>query len=270
MNELRVAVNGAGGRMGRTLLSALPEFEGLQLGAAFEREHSPVVGVDAGVLGGWANKSQVAVSTDIAASIDQFDLLIDFTTPESTLAALQLCRKSGKGMVIGTTGCSAEQRAQIEAAGADVAVVFAANFSVGVNLSLKLLEVAAQVLGDSVDVEIIGAHHRHKVDSPSGTALAMGEVIAKALGRDLDAVGAYTRHGRHGARPREQIGFSTIHAGDIVGEHTAMFAGEGERLEITHKATDRAIFARGALRAAKWLTQRPAGLYGMQDVLGLR
>jgi 4-hydroxy-tetrahydrodipicolinate reductase len=148
-------------------------------------------------------------------------------------------------------------------------VVFAPNFSVGVNLSLKLLEVAAKVLGDSVDVEVIGAHHRHKVDSPSGTALAMGEAVAKALDRNRDAHAAYSREGRHGPRPRQQIGYSTIHAGDIVGEHTVMFAGEGERLEITHKATDRAIFARGALRAAQWLAGKPAGLYNMQDVLGL-
>ena len=199
-----------------------------------------------------------------------FRSLPDFTTPESTLAALAQCIKSGKAMVIGTTGCTPEQRAQIEAAGEDMPLVFAPNFSVGVNLSLKLLEVAAKVLGDSVDVEIIGAHHRHKVDSPSGTALAMGEAVAKALGRDLDKHAAYSREGRHGERPREQIGFSTIHAGDIVGEHTAMFAGEGERLEITHKATDRAIFARGALRAAQWLAGKPAGLYDMQDVLGLK
>lgn len=270
MANVRIAINGAGGRMGRTLLSVLPEFEALQLGAVFEREQSPVIGADAGVLGGWEQQADIRVSADIAAGADQFDLLVDFTTPESTLAALEYCRKSGKAMIIGTTGCSAQQRAQIETAGADIPIVFAPNFSVGVNLSLKLLEVAAQVLGDSVDVEVIGAHHRHKVDSPSGTALAMGEAVAKALGRNLDDVAAYTRHGRHGARPRDQIGFSTIHAGDIVGEHTVMFAGDGERLEITHKATDRAIFARGALRAAQWLAKRPAGLYDMQDVLGLR
>lgn len=269
MKSTRIAINGAGGRMGRTLLSALPDFEALTLGAAFERHESPVIGEDAGVLGAWPEKSQIAVSADIAADAGSFDLLVDFTTPESTLAALEQCRKSGKAMVIGTTGCSAEQRAQIEDAGQDIPVVFAPNFSVGVNLSLKLLEVAARVLGDSVDVEVIGAHHRHKVDSPSGTALAMGEAVAKTLGRNLDEHAAYTREGRHGPRPREQIGFSTIHAGDIVGEHTVMFAGEGERLEITHKATDRAIFARGALRAAQWLADKPAGLYDMQDVLGL-
>ncbi len=270
MQETRVAINGAGGRMGRTLLSVLPEFDGLKLGAAFERQQSPVIGENAGVLGAWAEKSQIDVSADIAVGSEHFDLLVDFTTPESTLAALEQCLKSDKAMVIGTTGCSAEQRAQIEAAGKDIPLVFAPNFSVGVNLSLKLLEVAAKVLGDSVDVEVIGAHHRHKVDSPSGTALAMGEAVAKALGRDLDEHAAYAREGRHGPRPREQIGFSTIHAGDIVGEHTVMFAGEGERLEITHKATDRAIFARGALRAAQWLAGKPAGLYDMQDVLGLR
>jgi len=270
MQQTRVAINGAGGRMGRTLLSVLPEFDALKLGAAFERQQSPMIGEDAGVLGGWDNKSQVAVAADIAARAESFDLLVDFTTPESTLAALEQCKKSDKAMVIGTTGCTPEQRAQIEAAGKEIPLVFAPNFSVGVNLSLKLLEVAAKVLGDSVDVEVIGAHHRHKVDSPSGTALAMGEAVAKALNRDHDKHAAYSREGRHGERPREQIGYSTIHAGDIVGEHTVMFAGEGERLEITHKATDRAIFARGALRAAQWLAGKPVGLYDMQDVLELR
>lgn len=270
MDKTRVAINGAGGRMGRTLLSVLPEFEGLTLGAVFERDQSPVLGQDAGALGGWEDQAGIAVSSDIAAGAADFDLIIDFTTPESTLAALDECRKAGKAMVIGTTGCTAEQRFKIETAGEEIPVVFAPNFSVGVNLSLKLLEVAAKVLGDSVDVEIIGAHHRHKVDSPSGTALAMGEAVANARGLDLEAHAAYSREGRHGSRPGNQIGFSTIHAGDIVGDHTVLFAGEGERLEITHKATDRAIFARGALRAAQWLADKPAGLYDMQDVLELR
>lgn len=270
MSNTRVAINGAGGRMGRTLLSVLPEFDALCLGAAFEHEQSAMLGEDASVLGAWKEKANLAVKADVAAEQEQFDLFVDFTTPESTLAALEICKQSGKAVVIGTTGCNQAQREQIEAAGQHIPVVFAPNFSVGVNLSLKLIELAASVLGDSVDVEVIGAHHRHKVDSPSGTALAMAESVARALGRDLNEHAAYSREGRHGERPREQIGFSTIHAGDIVGEHTVLFAGEGERLEITHKATDRAIFARGALRAAQWLAHKPAGLYDMQDVLGLR
>ncbi|OOG23344.1 4-hydroxy-tetrahydrodipicolinate reductase, partial [Thioalkalivibrio denitrificans] len=212
----------------------------------------------------------VAVTDDPAALTDAFDVLIDFTRPEGTLAHLEICRKAGRAMVIGTTGFSEEQKQVIRDAAKEIPLVFAPNMSVGVNLCLKLLDLAARVLGDDVDIEVIEAHHRHKVDAPSGTALRMGEVVAEALGRDLAACAIYGREGHTGERDPKTIGFETIRAGDIVGEHTVMFAGAGERVEITHKASSRMTFARGAVRAAGWLSGRPAGLYDMQDVLGLR
>jgi 4-hydroxy-tetrahydrodipicolinate reductase len=196
--------------------------------------------------------------------------LIDFTAPAATLAHLQLCRRHGKGMVIGTTGFDDEQKNRIKEAAAEIGVVFAPNMSVGVNLCLKLLDTAARVLGEEVDIEVIEAHHRHKVDAPSGTALRMGEVVAEALGRNLKDCAVYGRQGISGERDRATIGFETIRAGDIVGEHTVMFAAEGERVEITHKASSRMTFASGAARAAGWLMSQPAGLYDMQDVLGLK
>jgi 4-hydroxy-tetrahydrodipicolinate reductase len=211
----------------------------------------------------------VAIADDIASVIDRFDVLIDFTAPEASLAHLDLCRANGKRMVIGTTGFSDEQKQQIEAASKDIAVVFAPNMSIGVNLCLKLLDTAARVLGDTVDIEVIEAHHRHKVDAPSGTALRMGEVVADALGRDLKECAVYGREGITGARDRGTIGFETIRAGDIVGDHTVMFATEGERVEITHKASSRMTFASGAVRAAAWVSSKGEGLYDMQDVLGL-
>jgi len=212
----------------------------------------------------------VALSGDLATVLEQFDVLIDFTHPSVTLQNLALCRQAGKAMIIGTTGFGAEEKQLLAEAGKEIPIVFAANFSVGVNLCLKLLDTAARVLGDEVDIEIIEAHHRHKVDAPSGTALRMGEVVAQALGRDLAEVAVYGREGQTGARERQTIGFATVRAGDVVGDHTVLFAGDGERVEITHKASSRMTFAKGAVRAALWLEGREAGLYDMQDVLDLR
>jgi 4-hydroxy-tetrahydrodipicolinate reductase len=212
----------------------------------------------------------IPIVDSLCSVSDAFDVLIDFTGPEATMENLALCREAGRRMVIGTTGLSEAQRARIAEAAEDIAIVFAPNMSVGVNLCLKLLDLAARVLGDEVDVEIIEAHHRHKVDAPSGTALRMGEVVAEALGRDLNSCAVYGREGRTGERDPKTIGFETIRAGDIVGDHTVLFAGIGERIEITHKASSRMTFAKGAARAAEWLMGHPNGLFDMQDVLGLR
>jgi 4-hydroxy-tetrahydrodipicolinate reductase len=212
----------------------------------------------------------VPLSGDLDRVVDEFDVLIDFTHPTVTLKNLAFCRKHHKAMIIGTTGFSVEEKQLLAEAGKDIPIVFAANFSVGVNLCLKLLDTAARVLGDDVDIEITEAHHRHKVDAPSGTAVRMGEVIADALGRDLKKVAVYGREGQTGARARETIGFATVRAGDIVGDHTVLFAADGERVEITHKASSRMTFAKGAVRAALWLDGREPGLYDMQDVLDLR
>jgi 4-hydroxy-tetrahydrodipicolinate reductase len=263
----KIAITGAAGRMGKALLEAVQQAADTEVAVALERPGSSVIGVDAGELAG-IGKLNVAVVDDIA-SADAFDVLIDFTRPEVTLANLAVCRQRGSAMVIGTTGFDQEQKAQIAAAAADIGIVFAPNMSVGVNLCLKLLQMAATVLGDEVDIEVIEAHHRHKVDAPSGTALRMGEVVAEALGRDLKDCAVYGRQGVTGERDRKTIGFETIRAGDIVGDHTVLFAGEGERVEITHKASSRMTFAGGAVRAAQWLMGRTAGLYDMQDVLGL-
>ena len=265
----RIAVTGAAGRMGRTIIEAISQTEGLTLGAAIERPGSSMVGVDAGELAG-VGKLGIEVVDSLEKVTDDFDVLIEFTLPEPTVANLATCRQAGKAMVIGTTGLSEEQRAAISDAGQDIPVVFAPNMSVGVNLCLKLLDMAARVLGDSVDIEVIEAHHRHKVDAPSGTALRMGEVVAEALGRDLKECAVYGREGQTGERERKTIGFETIRAGDIVGEHTVMFADIGERIEITHKASSRMTFAKGAVRAAQWLHGTGNGLYDMQDVLGLK
>ena len=269
MSVIRCAVAGAGGRMGRTLVQAVTETEGLVLGAATERPGSSLIGADAGELAG-VGRLGVSVVSDLATVSGDFDLLIDFTSPAATMAHLALCRAAGKGMVIGTTGLDADQRAAIAAAGTEIGIVFAPNMSVGVNLCLKLLDIAARVLGDEVDIEIIEAHHRHKVDAPSGTALRMGEVVAAALGRDLQEVAVYGRQGHTGVRERRTIGFETIRAGDVVGEHSVWFAADGERVEIAHKASSRMTFAKGAARAACWLGGRGPGLFDMQDVLGLR
>lgn len=262
----RIGINGAAGRMGRMLIEACRAAEGVELTAAAERADSPLIGTDAGDLVG-AGTLGVPLRSELDP--EGFDVLIDFTRPEGTLQQLELCRRAGRRMVIGTTGFSEEQRAEIAAAAADIAIVFAPNMSVGVNLCFRLLELAARVLGEEVDIEVIEAHHRHKVDAPSGTALRMGEVVADALGRDLKTCAVYGRQGNIGERKQGTIGFETIRAGDIVGEHTVMFAGSGERVEIVHKASSRATFASGAVRAAHWVAERERGLFDMQDVLGL-
>jgi 4-hydroxy-tetrahydrodipicolinate reductase len=255
--------------MGRTVVEVCHHSSGLRLGAALDRPGSAVLGQDAGELTG-LGKLGVTLGSDLGAALEDFDVLVDFTRPEASLAYLETCRTAGKKMVIGTTGFDAAGKKKIAAAARDVGVVFAPNMSVGVNLSLKLLDLAARVLGEEADIEIIEAHHRHKVDAPSGTALRMGEVVAAALGRNLQDCAVYGREGVTGERQRATIGFATVRGGDIVGDHTVLFAGDGERVEITHKASSRVTFARGALRAAQWLDGRGAGLYDMQDVLGLR
>ena len=264
----RIAVMGAAGRMGKALIEAVLQAPGAVLAAAVDRPDSSLLGADVGELAG-IGRLGVALAGDLASVLDSFDVLIDFTHPTVTLSNLEVCRQAGKAMVIGTTGFSAEEKQRLAEAAREIPIVFAANFSVGVNLCLKLLDTAARVLGDDVDIEIIEAHHRHKVDAPSGTALRMGEVVANALGRDLQKVAVYGREGQTGARARETIGFATVRAGDVVGDHTVLFAAEGERVEITHKASSRMTFAKGAVRAALWLQAQPAGLYDMQDVLGL-
>lgn len=265
----RIAVTGAAGRMGRTLMEAIMAAPGCTLSAALERPDSSLLGADALELAG-LGRGAVVLQGDLAAALDDFDVLIDFSTPAATLENARICAESGKGMVIGTTGFSPEQKAELQRCCAGVAVCMAANFSVGVNLCFRLLDTAARVLGDEVDVEIYEAHHRHKVDAPSGTALRMGEVVADALGRDLQSVALYGRQGQTGARSRETIGFATVRAGDIVGDHTVMFCADGERVEIAHKASSRMSFARGAVRAACWLQSAGHGWFDMQDVLGLR
>ncbi len=265
---LRIAVVGVSGRMGLCLVKAAVLSEQTGLTVAVSRPESDVIGKDAGELAG-IGSIDVQVVGDLATVVDQFDVLIDFTRPEPSIAYIDICRQAGKKVVIGTTGYSDEQKAAINEAAKDIAIVLAPNMSVGVNLSLKLLEMTAKVMGDYTDIEVIEAHHRHKVDAPSGTALRMGEVIADALGRDLKDCAIYGREGDTGERDRKTIGFSTIRAGDIVGEHTVMFADEGERIEITHKASSRMTFANGAVRAAVWLKDKDSGLYDMQDVLGL-
>jgi 4-hydroxy-tetrahydrodipicolinate reductase len=266
---LDIAVTGAAGRMGRSLIQSCYENANCQLGAAIEHEGSPFIGLDAGEMAGVGtlNKHLVSQLSDIT---DDFHTLIDFTRPEVTLKNLASCVASGKNIIIGTTGFSEKQKQQIHQASNTIGIVFAPNMSVGVNLCFKLLDIAARVLGDDVDIEVIEAHHRHKVDAPSGTALRMGEVVADALGRNLDECAVYGREGVSGERDRKTIGFETIRAGDIVGDHTVLFADIGERVEITHKASSRMTFANGAIRAALWLKDKDNGLYDMQDVLDLK
>lgn len=266
---LRIAITGAAGRMGKTLIEAVQQAEGCGLSAAIERPGISLIGADAGELAG-VGKLDITLVDDIRQVVDDFDTLIDFTSIESTLNNLDVCKQHGKHIIIGTTGFSDEQKQVISAAAEQTAVVFAPNMSVGVNLCLKLLQMAASVLNEDYDIEVIEAHHRHKVDAPSGTALRMGEVVAETLGRDLKECAVYGREGQTGARDPQTIGFETIRAGDVVGEHTVMFATDGERVEITHKASSRMTFAKGAVRAAKWLQGRSNGLYDMQDVLGLK
>ena len=266
---IRVAVVGAAGRMGKTLIEAVTAADGMALTAATELPDSVLIGVDAGELAG-VGKLGVSISHSLTKVVDAFDVAIDFTGPTATMVHLDVCRQHGKAMVIGTTGLTDQQKDSISAAAADIGIVFAPNMSVGVNLCFRLLELAARVMGDDADIEIIEAHHRHKVDAPSGTALRMGEVVAQALGRDLKEVAVYGREGQTGARDPKAIGFETIRAGDVVGEHTVWFATEGERIEISHKASSRMTFAKGAVRAAGWLMRQDKGLFDMQDVLGLR
>lgn len=268
--SVRIGITGAAGRMGRTLAEAIAQAGAdVVFAAAVEQPGSSLIGADAGELAG-LGKNGVAVVGSLAEVINDIDVLVDFTVPDATVVNASLCAQHGKALVIGTTGFTAAQDAVIHKAAKQVPVCKASNFSTGVNLCFKLLDMAARVLGDDVDVEIVEAHHRHKIDAPSGTALSMGGVVANALGRDLAEVAVYGREGQTGARRRETIGFATVRAGDIVGDHTVIFAADGERVEITHKASSRMSFARGAVRAAGWLVGREPRLYDMQDVLGLR
>lgn len=266
---IKIAILGAGGRMGKNLIEAVHQQPGVQLAAGIVQPESSLVGIDLGELAGIGRVGVAAVAS-LDAVVQDFDLLIDFTTPATTLANAAFCAAHGKALVVGTTGLTDEQKAGLAEAAQQIPLVFAPNMSVGVNLCFKLLELAAAALGDDYDVEIIEAHHRHKVDAPSGTALGMGEAVARALGRNLKEVAVYGREGQTGARQRETIGFATLRVGDVVGDHTVVFGTEGERVEITHKASSRMTFAKGAVRAAVWLQDRPAGLYTMQDVLDLK
>jgi 4-hydroxy-tetrahydrodipicolinate reductase len=268
MDKIKVAIAGCSGRMGRALLEGVLQSDDLVLHAALEHGGSAQLGKDAGELAG--GTCGVKITADVAAALQGADVLIDFTRPEGTLHHLDVCQKLGVNMVIGTTGFSAQQKAQLGAAAQRIGIVFAPNMSVGVNLTFKLLEMASRVLSHGYDIEIIEAHHRHKIDAPSGTALGMGEVIAKTLGRDLAQCAVYGREGVTGERDPSTIGFATVRGGDIVGDHTVLFAGIGERIEITHKASSRATFALGALRAARFLKLSPSGMYDMQDVLELK
>ena len=264
----RIAIMGAAGRMGRILIEAT-DTAGAELGAAIVLPHDALLGSDAGEIAGLGKKLNVALNADLSAAMDDFDVLIDFTSPAATMQNVQACKAAGKGIVIGTTGLSDAQKAELTAAAKDMKIVFAPNYSVGVNLCLNLLRMATKVMGEESDIEIIEMHHKHKVDSPSGTALRLGEVVAETMGWDLNEVANYGREGQTGARPHKEIGFQTIRGGDVVGDHTVMFATDGERVEITHKAQSRMTFAKGAVRASLWLQKQPNGLYDMQDVLGL-
>ena len=265
----RIGILGASGRMGRTLIQAVAIAETATLVAAVEQPNSSLLGADAGEMAG-VGKNGVVIVGDLASVIDQCDVVIDFTVPAATMNHLAICQAAGKAIVIGTTGLNDSQFQHIDQTAKSIPLVYAQNYSVGVNVSLKLLELAAKTFGDTVDIESIEAHHRHKVDAPSGTAFMMGQVVADALDRDLKKVAVYGREGITGPRDRQTIGFETIRGGDIVGEHTVMFIGEGERVEIKHMATSRMNFASGAVRAAIWVTQKTPQRYDMQDVLNLK
>ncbi|OQW88052.1 MAG: 4-hydroxy-tetrahydrodipicolinate reductase [Rhodoferax ferrireducens] len=264
----RISVAGASGRMGRMLVEAVSRADDCRLSGALDLPGSPAIGLDPAAFIGLS--SGIAITSDLATGLSNTDALIDFTRPEGTLAHLQVCRQLGVNLVIGTTGFTEAQKAQIAAAAQDIAIVMAPNMSVGVNVTLKLLEMAAKALSTGYDIEIIEAHHRHKVDAPSGTALKMGEVIATALGRDLKDCAVYARQGVTGERDPSSIGFATIRGGDIVGDHTVLFAGTGERIEISHKSSSRVSYAQGSLRAVRFLHGRKAGLFDMADVLNLK
>ena len=263
-----IIITGASGRMGRNLLDSVKNTNNANLVAAIERPGSTFIGVDAGEMAG-IGALNINICEQLNSVAEQNRVCIDFTRPQVTLDNIKVCLETGTKMVIGTTGFTDAEKQIIEKASKTIPIVFAPNYSVGVNLSFKLLEIASRVLGDSVDIEIIEAHHRHKIDAPSGTALAMGEVIANTLGRDLKECAVYGREGQTGERDRKTIGFETIRAGDIVGEHTALFADIGERIEISHKASSRMTFANGAVRAALWLDNHQSGLFNMRDVLDL-
>ncbi|MEY2622639.1 MAG: 4-hydroxy-tetrahydrodipicolinate reductase [Pseudomonadota bacterium] len=267
-SPLNIAIAGASGRMGRMLIEAVLSDAQARLSGALDVAGAPGLGQDAAAFLG--RDSGVAIASDLTQGLQGAQCLIDFTRPEGTLAHLAHARQNGINMVIGTTGFSDAQKAEIARAAQDCAIVMAPNMSVGVNVTLKLLEMAAKALATGYDIEVIEAHHRHKVDAPSGTALKMGEVIAQALGRDLNECAVYERYGHTGERDPSTIGFSTIRGGDIVGDHTVLFAGTGERIEITHKSSSRATYAQGSLRAAHFLANRRQGLFDMFDVLGLR
>ncbi|WP_274571740.1 4-hydroxy-tetrahydrodipicolinate reductase [Neisseria leonii] len=267
MSQLKIAIAGANGRMGKVLVEAVNNHPDTVLSGALEHAASPALGLDAGYAVGL--NTGIRVSSDIDAVLAASDVLIDFTRPEPTLTHLQKCAEAGVNLIIGTTGFDDAGKAAIAAAAEKTGIVFAANFSVGVNLTFHILDTVARVLNEGYDIEIIEGHHRHKVDAPSGTALRMGEVVAAALGRDLKECAVYGREGHTGVRDPSTIGFATVRAGDIVGDHTALFATDGERVEITHKASSRMTFAAGAVRAAVWLGGR-RGLFDMQDVLNLR
>ena len=265
---MKIAIAGATGRMGKMLIEAVLNTPDAQLVGALEHTGSTQVGEDAGAFLG--KKTGVTITADIAAALSGAEYLIDFTRPEGTMAHLAIAQKTGSKMIIGTTGLNAEQLDSLKIASKNLAIVFAPNMSVGVNVTFKLLEVAAKMLSEGYDIEVIEAHHRHKVDAPSGTALRMGEVIAEALGEKLDEVAVFAREGHTGERKQGSIGFATIRGGDIVGDHTVLFAGEGERIEISHKSSSRQSYAQGSLRAARFLQKQATGLFDMQDVLGLR
>ena len=267
MAQLNIAVAGASGRMGRMLVDAIAAAPDATLSGALDREGSPFIASDAGAFSG--QLTGVVIHADFDKGLAGADFLIDFTRPEGTLRHLEYCAAHGIKVIIGTTGFDEAGKAAIRAAAEKTAVVFAPNMSIGVNVTLKLLEMAAKNFSEGYDIEIVEAHHRHKVDAPSGTALKMGEVIADVLGRNLDECAVYGREGVTGERDPSTIGFATIRGGDIVGDHTVLFAGTGERIEISHKSSSRVSYAQGALRAARFLADKPTGLYDMQDVLGL-
>ena len=266
--RLRIAVAGASGRMGRMLIEAVLATQDLELAGTLDVQGSSAIGQDAGAALG--RQTGVTITADLAAGLERAQVLIDFTRPEGSLAHLAACRDRGVAMVIGTTGFNAAQKALVEDHARHLPIVMAPNMSVGVNVVLRLLDQAARALNQGYDIEVIEAHHRHKVDAPSGTALQMGEVLAHALGRDLKDCAVYAREGVTGERDPSTIGFSSIRGGDIVGDHTVLFAGTGERIEITHKSSSRVAYAQGSLRAARFLAGKKSGLYDMSDVLGLR
>jgi len=268
VNSLKVVIAGCSGRMGHVLLECVFADAELVLHGALDREDNPQLGRDAGEQLG--KLSGVKVVADVDAALKSADVLVDFTRPEASIQYLAACQKHHVKMIIGTTGFSAEQKVAIEAASKNIAIVFAPNMSVGVTLLINLVEQAAKVLSDGYDIEVVEMHHRHKVDAPSGTALRLGEAAAHGLGQDLKDCAIYAREGVTGEREAGKIGFATLRGGDVVGDHTVVFAGIGERVELTHKASSRATFALGALRAAKFLANKNVGLFDMRDVLGLR